>query len=248
MSFDQGALAEPLGVIIHAARRAASSGEGVKPGSSVLVFGAGAVGLMACLLSRAQGAKKVVCVDVNDDRLKFAKSQGFVGITFNSNTNAPPPLSSLLPPNATPQQTLQATMDRAKVVATNIRAAAGMKMADDEGFDVVFECTGAEPCIQAGIYASRLGGKVMLVGMGTPNVSLPLSAAACREVDLIGVFRYANTYPAALALLSSGALDGVEKMITHRFSLDETERAFEVMKRGVDDQGRLVVKVCVEDR
>lgn len=29
----------------------------------------------------------------------------------------------------------------------------------------------------------------MLVGMGTPNVVLPLSAAACREVDLLGVFR-----------------------------------------------------------
>jgi L-iditol 2-dehydrogenase len=115
----------------------------------------------------------------------------------------------------------------------------------------------------------------MLVGMGTPNVSLPLSAAACREVDLIGVFRYvpaffffspicrrpncvispdlmppinryANTYPAALALLSSGALEGVEKMITHRFSLSETDRAFEVMKKGVDEKGRLVVKVCVE--
>ncbi len=86
----------------------------------------------------------------------------------------------------------------------------------------------------------------MLVGMGTPNVLLPLSAAACREVDLIGVFRYANTYPAALALLSSGALDGVEKMITHRFPLTEANRAFEVMKKGVDEDGRLVVKVCVD--
>jgi cobalamin biosynthesis protein CobD/CbiB len=38
--------------------------------------------------------------------------------------------------------------------------------------------------------ATRLGGKVMLIGMGSPNVMLPLSAAACREVDLIGVFRY----------------------------------------------------------
>lgn len=86
----------------------------------------------------------------------------------------------------------------------------------------------------------------MLVGMGTPNVMLPLSAAACREVDLVGVFRYANTYPASLALLSSGALDGVEKMITHRFPLSESKRAFEVMKKGVDEQGRLVVKVCID--
>ena len=58
--------------------------------------------------------------------------------------------------------------------------------------------------------------------------------------------RYANTYPAALALLSSGALAGVEKMITHRFPLTESKRAFEVMKKGVDENGRLVVKVCID--
>jgi L-iditol 2-dehydrogenase len=81
--------------------------------------------------------------------------------------------------------------------------------------------------------------------MGTPNVALPLSAAACREVDLIGVFRYANTYPASLALLASGALDGIEKMITHRYALEETARAFETVKNGKDESSRLAVKVCV---
>jgi L-iditol 2-dehydrogenase len=57
--------------------------------------------------------------------------------------------------------------------------------------------------------------------------------------------RYANTYPAALALLSSGALDGVEKMITHRFPLSESAHAFHTMKKGVDEKGGLVVKVIV---
>jgi L-iditol 2-dehydrogenase len=49
-----------------------------------------------------------------------------------------------------------------------------------------------------------------------------------------------------LALLSSGALEGVEKMITHRFPLTESKRAFEVMKNGFDENGRLVVKVCID--
>lgn len=240
ISFDQGALAEPLGVIIHAARRAESA---LKPGARVLVFGAGAVGLLACMLARAQGASSVVCVDVNEDRLQFAKAQGFVGITFNAATQGPPRQS--MDPNATPAEITLATMDRAKNGADRILTSAGMKPGED-GFDVVFECTGAEPCIQTAVYATRLGGKVMLVGMGTPNVMLPLSAAACREVDLLGVFRYANTYPAALALLGSGALDGVEKMITHRFPLSESKRAFDVMKKGVDEDGRLVVKVCID--
>jgi len=35
-------------------------------------------------------------------------------------------------------------------------------------------------------------------------------------------------------------------MITRRFPLTESKRAFEVMKKGVDENGRLVVKVCID--
>lgn len=89
------------------------------------------------------------------------------------------------------------------------------------------------------------GGKVMLIGMGTRNVMLPLSAAAIREVDIHGSFRYANTYPTALELLSSGKLDNVEKLVTHRFSLNDTKKAFDVLDKGVDEEGRTVLKIMV---
>ena len=150
ISYDAGALAEPLGVIIHAARRASLS---ETPNADVLVFGAGAVGLMACLMARAQGAKRVVCVDVNEERLQFAKAQGFVGITFNSATQGPPrqPVKA----DATPAEVTAATMVRAKETAERIVQAAGMKVGEE--FDVVFECTGAEPCIQTAIYVSLPG-------------------------------------------------------------------------------------------
>jgi len=58
-------------------------------------------------------------------------------------------------------------------------------------------------------------------------------------------YRYASTYPSALSLLESGKLDGIEKMITHRFPLIESRRAFDLMKAGTDSRGGLVVKVCV---
>jgi len=89
------------------------------------------------------------------------------------------------------------------------------------------------------------GGKVMLIGMGTRNAMLPLSAAALREVDIQGSFRYANTYPTALALLSSGQLENVEKLVTHRFRLQDTQKAFETLERGVDERGQLVLKIMV---
>jgi L-iditol 2-dehydrogenase len=84
--------------------------------------------------------------------------------------------------------------------------------------------------------------------MGSPIQTLPLGAAALREVDIIGVFRYdGRAYPAAVELLGSGKLDGVEeKVVTHRVGLEKGERAFELAGKGVDEDGKAVVKVVVE--
>lgn len=143
ITFEQGALAEPLGVVLHAARRAS-----LQQGAHVLVFGAGAVGLLACALARSQGAASVVCVDVNQSRLQFAAQNGFVDTIINSSA----PAFTLKKSTKGPSSKLphQEAMDKAKYVAEGILAAAGMPA--NAGFDVVFECTGAEPCIQSAIY------------------------------------------------------------------------------------------------
>jgi L-iditol 2-dehydrogenase len=88
----------------------------------------------------------------------------------------------------------------------------------------------------------------MLVGMGSRNILLPLSAAALREVDIHGSFRYANTYPTALALLASGKLKNVEKLVTHRLPLEDSARAFEMLERGIDEGGNMVLKIVVGSR
>ena len=79
------------------------------------------MGLLACMLARAQGARKVVCVDVNEDRLQFAKAQGFVGIVFNSATQGPAP-SSPPPPDQTPAEAILT-----KSVADRVVEVAGLK-------------------------------------------------------------------------------------------------------------------------
>lgn len=55
----------------------------------------------------------------------------------------------------------------------------------------------------------------------------------CREVDIIGIFRYKNTWPLCLEFLRSGKID-VKPLITHRygFSQKEVEEAFETSARG----------------
>jgi L-iditol 2-dehydrogenase len=89
----------------------------------------------------------------------------------------------------------------------------------------------------------------MLIGMGSPIQTLPISAATLREIDLIGVFRYANTYEEAIKLVSSGnpLLPDLSKLVTQRFNgFDRIPEAFAMAGRVEDDEGRLVLKVVVD--
>lgn len=99
------------------------------------------------------------------------------------------------------------------------------------------------------VQATRPGGKVLLIGMGTPIQTLPISAAALREVDLVGVFRYANTYPTGVEVISKNRPEypDFSKLVTHRFKgLDSAEAAFEMAARTKDSDGNLVIKVVIE--
>ena len=71
------------------------------------------------------------------------------------------------------------------------------------------------------------------MGMGHSEMTVPLTSAAIREVDVVGVFRYRDTWPLCIDLLRSGKVD-VRPLITHRFGFSqrEVEEAFEVSARG----------------
>jgi L-iditol 2-dehydrogenase len=72
MSFEEGALLEPLSVGIWACKRA-----GLEPGDEVLVSGAGPVGVLAAQTARALGAGSVTVLDISDFRLELAGRLGF---------------------------------------------------------------------------------------------------------------------------------------------------------------------------
>ena len=89
----------------------------------------------------------------------------------------------------------------------------------------------------------------MIIGMGTPVLTLPISAAALREVDLIGVFRYANTYGAAIDMLSDppAALPDLSRLVTQRFKgMARIRDAFDMAGKVKDESGNLVIKVVVD--
>lgn len=85
--------------------------------------------------------------------------------------------------------------------------------------------------------------------MGTPIQTLPISAAALREVDIVGVFRYANTYPIGIEVVSKKGpgYPDFSKLVTHKYrGLESAEEAFEMAGKTKDDKGNLVIKVVLE--
>jgi L-iditol 2-dehydrogenase len=90
--------------------------------------------------------------------------------------------------------------------------------------DVLLECTGAPPVVSAGIKALRPLGRAVLVGMGpAAEQSLPVSVIQNRELTVTGTFRYAHTYPDAIALVASGRID-LDALVGARLPLAESER------------------------
>ncbi|KHJ76432.1 GroES-like protein, partial [Oesophagostomum dentatum] len=71
VSYEDGALLEPLSVAVHACRRAQ-----LKMGQSVLIHGAGPIGIMCMMVAKAAGASQVMMTEVHNERLALAKSLG----------------------------------------------------------------------------------------------------------------------------------------------------------------------------
>ncbi|CAB3397905.1 unnamed protein product [Caenorhabditis bovis] len=71
ISFEDGALLEPLSVAIHSCNRG-----NVKAGQKILVLGSGPIGILNLLTAKALGAERVVITDLEDTRLMLAKKLG----------------------------------------------------------------------------------------------------------------------------------------------------------------------------
>ncbi|KAJ9649438.1 hypothetical protein H2201_004975 [Coniosporium apollinis] len=230
VSLDLGAILEPLGVAIHASRRAQ-----LPSGSTTLVFGAGAVGLLCAAMAKISGSTTVVIADIDAGRVNFAVENGFAHRGFTV------PMKR--------GKTIEESFEIARETAASIGKVEKSSGEPVGEVDAVFECTGVPSCLQAAIYATRPGGRVMLIGMGTPVQTLPISAAALREVDLVGVFRYANTYPTGIEVVSKKAPDypDFSKLVTHRYKgLESAVKAFEMAGKTKDESGKLVLKVVIE--
>jgi L-iditol 2-dehydrogenase len=136
---ESAALLEPLSVAIHATRRGA-----IQPGNTVIVFGAGTIGMLVAALAKQSGATKVLIADIDAGRVTFALNHSFATDGF-----------VVLPSqhDGSIDEKLRAAKDLGDDMVE--RCFSRSTLFDDEenqGADVVFDCTGKEVCTQAGIY------------------------------------------------------------------------------------------------
>jgi L-iditol 2-dehydrogenase len=97
--------------------------------------------------------------------------------------------------------------------------------------DVLIECTGNPQVVLDGIRTLRPAGRAIMVGMGPGDeVSVPMAFIQNREITLTGTFRYANTYPTAIALAAAGRVN-LEAIVSGHYGLGDAEHALQASRR-----------------
>jgi L-iditol 2-dehydrogenase len=202
VSYEQGALCEPISVGVHC-----SNLTGVRPGDTVVILGAGPIGLAAIVAARQRGAGQVIASDVYPHRLEVARQLGAIAVDVRTDDLA------------------QVVMDRT----------------GGRGADELFDTSGVRSVIEAAPDLMRKGGAIALVGLpADDSVTYHMLKVVDKELSIHGVFRYSNTYQAAVAIVASGQYP-VEAVISDRIPLDQAVMAFE---KALNEKDR-AIKVMV---
>jgi L-iditol 2-dehydrogenase len=125
-----------------------------------------------------------------------------------------------------------------KMGATDVFLSSGGKenaevlvAANNRGVDVAFEAAGENDAVETAIETVKPGGRVVLIGIPSDDhKSFRASTARRKGVTIKLCRRMKFTYPRAIKLVESGVVD-VRSLVTHHFSLDESQEAFLVANR-----------------
>jgi S-(hydroxymethyl)glutathione dehydrogenase/alcohol dehydrogenase len=173
----------------------------VREGSTCVVFGAGMVGLGAVAGARLQGAERIVCVDLSPERLELARGQGATDLLTAG------------------EDTVQTILD----------------MTGGFGADYTFEATGNVKVMRQAVEAARMGWGLCTVcgvaGKGETLDVVPRFLITGRRVcgSSFGGLKGREDVPALVRRYLDGDID-VDPFISHRITLDDVNRGFELME------------------
>lgn len=179
-------------------------------------------------VAKALGARRMLAIDVQQHRLDFAKE--YLGVETHS---------------AIPKLAGEDGPTYAKRHGKYIQDKFGFGERG-EGVDLVVECSGAEVCVQTGIWLVKRRGMCVQVGAGPADNLIPMSILVNKEVHLVGSLRYGpGCYALALDLVRQGRID-LKPLLTHRFPFDQASLAFKTTKDGKGPDGKMAIKTISE--
>lgn len=192
----------------------------VQTNESVAIFGVGGVGLSAVVGARMAGANPIIAVDLDDEKLAFAK--GF-GATHVINASKEDPVAAI----------------HALTIRPDRFTFAGVPVS---GADYAFDCIGIKqtmeqilPACRSGHFGAQDGGKAVLVGVPTTSAEINAVDLLVNEKHFIGSIGGScapdRDFPRFLEWEENGDL-ALDKMVTERFSIDQINEATDALSSG----------------
>jgi Zn-dependent alcohol dehydrogenase len=192
----------------------------VQPGQSVAIFGVGGVGLSAVVGAKVAGANPIIAVDLDDEKLEFAKR---FGATHGINARREDPVQAI--------HALTIKQGQFTFLHTPV-----------SGADFTFDCIGIKttmeqivPACRSGHFGARDGGTAVLVGVPGSNVELNAIDVLLHEKHFIGSLGGScapdRDFPRFLEWQDSGELD-LDAMVTQRYTIDQINEATTALEQG----------------
>ncbi|OMH31277.1 alcohol dehydrogenase catalytic domain-containing protein [Tersicoccus sp. Bi-70] len=201
-----GAIAEPVSIALQAITRGRAAA-----GETVLVLGAGPIGLLATLALRDLGCT-VITADTVPGRLDLARDFG-AHHTLLVDPTGPFPAEEL---------------------------AAALPDTAPDGPQLVLEATGVPASLTNAVTAVAPAGRVVQVGISVRPTGFPLNLLAFKEIDLLGSRNSQGLIPQALELIVRHP-DTVRALITHRFGVQDLATAFATMRDTGQRVGKILI-------
>lgn len=200
------------GAVIHTA--------GVESGQSVAIFGVGGVGLSAVVGAQMVGANPIIAVDLDDEKLEFAKK---FGATHTINAANVDPVAAI--------HDMTAHESRFTFAGKPV-----------SGVDYAFDCIGISktmeqilPACRAGHFGAQVGGTAVLVGVPAANLEVNTIDSLLNEKTFVGSFGGScspdRDFPLFLKWHQDGYLD-LEAMVTARYGIDQINEATTALENG----------------
>lgn len=210
--FEIGALIEPIGCGYNGIF---ISGEGLKPGETMVVYGLGPIGLASIALAKIAGASKIIAFDRLAPRLALAKRMG-ADFVFN--------IDGLDSENSGPGYKV-------------------LELTDGEGADIQIEAAGDAPhTIPEMEKATAPNGRIIYLGRAQRSTPMFLDALVSGANKIVGARGHAGygIFPNIIRLIASGRLE-VREMITARYPFEKVMEAIERSSQRID--GKIMINM-----